>query len=283
MVIAARSRCRNRIKSTAFSRHRRALPRPSQGSTGGAPVAAVTKASRPGHLHLFRAVHSSEERSLFDRRVYCNFRRARDCNSPPMRHWYWHIGTLRSRECRRDRFGPIKITAPLEFGREELAPIADQFQLLHPSTQIMLHLADDVIELVEKNIDVALHFGPLSNSTLRARLLLRAKRVVCAAPSYRETRGIPERPEDLSQHNCLVQARPDATFATWTFQVDGKLTSVRVRGDRIANESKSLRNWATAGRGILRRAAFGIRGSNRAPAIWSPHSTHFRSVQIYTP
>ena len=155
--------------------------------------------------------------------------------------------------------GPIKITAPLEFGREELAPIADRFQLLHPSTQIMLHLADDVIELVEQNIDVALHFGPLSDSTLRARLLLRAKRVVCAAPSYRETRGIPERPEDLSQHNCLVQARPDATFATWTFQVDGKLTSVRVRGDRIANESESLRNWATAGRGILRRAAFGIR------------------------
>ena len=244
-------------------------------------MAAVTKASRPGHLlHLFRAVHSSEERSLFDRRVYCNFRRARSRWSLPpvalmeklslptheglqfpsdaplvLAHWNSAIEGVQEGPLR----GPIKITAPLEFGREELAPIADRFQLLHPSTQIMLHLADDVIELVEQNIDVALHFGPLSDSTLRARLLLRAKRVVCAAPSYRETRGIPERPEDLSQHNCLVQARPDATFATWTFQVDGKLTSVRVRGDRIANESESLRNWATAGRGILRRAAFGIR------------------------
>jgi DNA-binding transcriptional LysR family regulator len=44
--------------------------------------------------------------------------------------------------------GPIKITAPLEFGREELAPIVDRFLAQHPEVMITLHLADDVIELV---------------------------------------------------------------------------------------------------------------------------------------
>jgi DNA-binding transcriptional LysR family regulator len=132
--------------------------------------------------------------------------------------------------------GPIKSTAPLEFGREELAPIVDRFLAQHPEVMITLHLADDVIELVERQIDLALRFGPLTDSTLKARLLLRANRVVCAAPSYWKTRGVPERPEDLANHNCLVQARPDAPFATWTFLTDGqpKLTAhFRFQGIRF--------------------------------------------------
>ena len=35
--------------------------------------------------------------------------------------------------------------------------------------------------------------------------------------------------------------------------------SVRVQGDRVANDSAALRDWALAGRGIIRRGALGIR------------------------
>ena len=138
--------------------------------------------------------------------------------------------------------GPIKITAPLEFGREELAPIVDWFLVQHPEVMITLHLADDVIELVERQIDLALRFGPLTDSTLKARLA-RANRIVCAAPSYWKTRGVRERPQDLGNHNCLVQARPDPPFATWTFLMDGQPKSVRVRGDQVSNESQAQKDW----------------------------------------
>jgi DNA-binding transcriptional LysR family regulator len=155
--------------------------------------------------------------------------------------------------------GPIKITAPQEFSWHGLALVVDRFLLEHPEVKITLHFADDVVDLVGHEIDVALRFGPLTDSTLKARLLLRVSRVVCAAPAYWNARGMPQKPDDLAQHNCLVHARPDAPSAAWPFLVDGEPMSVRVQGDRVANDSAALRDWALAGRGIIRRGALGIR------------------------
>lgn len=154
--------------------------------------------------------------------------------------------------------GPIKITAPQELGRVELVPIVDRFLLKHPAVTITLHFADNVLDLVEKDIDLALRFGPLVDSTLKARLLLRARRVVCASPGYWSARGFPRQPDDLVHHNCLIHARPDASSA-WPFLFEGKQISVRVRGDRVASDTLTLRDWALAGRGIMRRDAFSIR------------------------
>jgi DNA-binding transcriptional LysR family regulator len=114
----------------------------------------------------------------------------------------------------------------------------------------------------------------LTDSTLKARRLLRANRVVCAAPSYWKTRGVPQRLQDLANHNCLVQARPDAPFATWTFLMDGQPMSVRARGDRVSNESQALKDWAIAGRGILRRGAWGIREELRTGALVTARSSY---------
>ena len=44
---------------------------------------------------------------------------------------------------------------------------------------------------------------------------------------------------------------------------------MRVRGDRIANESEALRRWALAGRGVLKRGAWGIRRELHTGALVS--------------
>jgi len=155
--------------------------------------------------------------------------------------------------------GPIKITAPQELGRVELVPIVDRFLLKNPAVTIALHFADNVLDLVDNDIDLALRHGPLVDSTFKARLLLRSKRVVCASPDYWNKRGYPKQPDDLSDHNCLVHSRPDAPFAAWPFLYGGEQVSVRVRGDRIANDTLILRDWALAGLGVIRRDTFGIR------------------------
>lgn len=155
--------------------------------------------------------------------------------------------------------GPIKITAPQEVGRVELAPIVDRFLIDHPAVTITLHFSDNVVDLVENDVDLALRFGPLADSTLKARLLLRTNRVVCASPGYWSARGLPGRPDDLARHNCLIHARPDASSAAWPFVVDGRQVSVRVRGDRVANDTLTLRDWALAGRGVVRRDSLSIR------------------------
>jgi DNA-binding transcriptional LysR family regulator len=155
--------------------------------------------------------------------------------------------------------GPIKITATQHFGREELVPLIDKFMARHTGVQVSLLLSDGVIDLVEHDLDLALRNGPLSDSNLKARLLVRGRRVVCAAPSYWKNHGMPAHPKELAELNCLVVFRPGVSFSTWPFIIDGKQIAVRVAGDRVANDGGVLRHWAVAGHGVIIRPAWDIR------------------------
>ncbi len=155
--------------------------------------------------------------------------------------------------------GPIRMTATQHFGRTEVAPLIDRFLDLHPAVQIALHLSDGVVDLVEQDIDLALRNGPLADSALKARLMLRGRRVVCAAPSYWANHAAPNHPDDLAAHNCLVHPRPGSTFSSWSFTVEGRPVTVRVAGNRVANDGGVLRQWALDGHGVIMRNALDIR------------------------
>lgn len=146
--------------------------------------------------------------------------------------------------------GPIRIGATNDFGRTQLRPLLDAFQALHPGLRLTLLLSDSTVDLIHQNIDLALRSGPLPDSGLHARLLVRGDRLVCAAPAYWERAGRPTHPEQLAGHNCLVLARPDAPLAAWNFQAGGAPFNVKVGGDRQASDGEVLRDWALEGRGV---------------------------------
>src|SRR6476620_710142 len=143
--------------------------------------------------------------------------------------------------------GPIRMTATQHSGRTEVAPLSDRFLDLHPAVQIALHLSDGVVDLVEQDIDLALRNGPLADSVIKARLTLRGRRVVCAAPADLANHAAPNHPDDLAAHNCLVHPRPGSTFSSWSFTVEGRPVTVRVAGNRVANDGGVLRQWALDG------------------------------------
>jgi DNA-binding transcriptional LysR family regulator len=147
--------------------------------------------------------------------------------------------------------GPLRVTATNDFGRAQLRPLLDHFQDLHPGIHMSLVLSDSTVNLIDEHIDLALRNGPLVDSGLHARLLVRGERLVCASPGYWRRHGKPAQPADLAQHNCLILARPGAPLAAWPFRVDGKQFSVKVSGDRQASDGGVLREWAVAGKGVV--------------------------------
>ncbi|WP_109477033.1 LysR family transcriptional regulator [Paraburkholderia sp. C35] len=155
--------------------------------------------------------------------------------------------------------GPIRVTATNDFGRVQLRPLLDRFQALHPGIHMSLSLSDSTVDLIDEHIDVALRNGPLADSNLHARLLVRGQRVVCASPDYWRLHGKPALPADLANHNCLILARPGAPLAAWRFRVAGKPVSVKVTGDRQASDGGVLREWAVAGLGVIIKNRWDIR------------------------
>ena len=147
--------------------------------------------------------------------------------------------------------GPIRVTATRDFGRNVLVPLLDRFMALHPAVHITVLLDDGVVDLIDHNLDLALRNGPLADSSLRSRVLIRSQRIICAAPAYWDRHGRPSHPEQLAAHNCLVLHRPGVPFSTWPFLLEGRTLAVRVAGDRIANDGGVLRHWALQGLGVM--------------------------------
>ncbi|WP_215763167.1 LysR family transcriptional regulator [Acetobacter sp. P1H12_c] len=151
--------------------------------------------------------------------------------------------------------GVIRITATNDFGRNRLAPLIDAFMRSHPGIAIELMLTDAVKDLLEDRYDLAIRMGQLADSQLTARLLMRGRRYVCASPDYWAQYGRPDHPRELMQHNCMVLARPGAPQANWVFREKNHEFTVKVSGDRLANDGGTLRNWAVAGAGVVLKSS----------------------------
>lgn len=160
--------------------------------------------------------------------------------------------------------GRLRIGAPLDLGRTVVAPVVDSFLRAHRTIAVELLLSDGYLNVIDEGIDLAVRFGTLEDSTLRVRKLGEHPRLVCAAPAYLERHGIPRTPQDLESHNCLVMRFGTNLDNIWRFRTKRKTLSVTVRGDRTANDSALVREWAVAGHGIVWKSELDIRADLEA-------------------
>ncbi|MGL6020104.1 MAG: LysR family transcriptional regulator [Gibbsiella quercinecans] len=154
--------------------------------------------------------------------------------------------------------GTIRITALNDFGRSRLASVIDSFLKQHPGVRFDLTLDDAVVDLIEGGYDLGIRTGPLSDSRLKARLILRSGRSICAAPAYWQRWGKPARPEELVHHNCLVLSRIGNPQTIWRFNDGTETLSVAVSGDRTADDGGLLRRWAVSGAGVVLKSDYDI-------------------------
>lgn len=144
--------------------------------------------------------------------------------------------------------GPLRVTAPLTFGYLFLGELLSRFMKKYPDVQVCMALTDRKVNLIEEGFDVAIRGGILEDSSLIARKLGGAERVICASPAYLAARGVPKTPDDLRQHDCLIHSlQPTSGAGTW------RLSSgpVSVNGPLVVNNTDVLRQAACAGLGLL--------------------------------
>jgi DNA-binding transcriptional LysR family regulator len=153
--------------------------------------------------------------------------------------------------------GTLRINAPMAFGTLDVARWLPRFMARYPELTIDLVCNDRMLDLIDEGFDVALRLArTLPDSSLSARKLGTSKIIVVASPAYLQKHGMPQTPEDLAQHNCLVYTLASKPSA-WTFMLpDGGERSVAVRGSLQANTSVALRESVLAGVGIAAAADF---------------------------
>ncbi|GAL23733.1 transcriptional regulator LysR family [Vibrio variabilis] len=80
--------------------------------------------------------------------------------------------------------GRIKMTAPVTFGEQVLAPLMHEFLMQYPQIELDLVLSNQKMDLVQEGYDLAVRLGKLDDSSMMARKLLDRHMFVCASPDY---------------------------------------------------------------------------------------------------
>lgn len=100
--------------------------------------------------------------------------------------------------------GHLTITAPVVLGRLHVEPVVLDFLRAYPDIDARLVLADQFVNLVDQQVDVAIRIGLLPDSSMIATRIGQVGWVTCASPQYLELRGTPETPAALDQHDCIM-------------------------------------------------------------------------------
>jgi len=154
--------------------------------------------------------------------------------------------------------GHIRVSAPIDLGRRIIAKEINSFMQEFPAITIELLLSDGFVDIVNEGIDMAVRFGTIADSTLRARPLGQKRRVLCAAPDYLDKHGIPIKPADLREHNCLVMRFGTHLDNVWKFGATQMKQVVTVKGNRISNDGALIHEWGLSGHGIMLKSELDV-------------------------
>ncbi|HEV7259629.1 MAG TPA: LysR family transcriptional regulator [Bosea sp. (in: a-proteobacteria)] len=144
--------------------------------------------------------------------------------------------------------GPLRISAPVTFGRMHLGPAIYPFLARHPEIELTLDLDDRRVEAGADSYDAVLRHGPIADSRLVAWTLARSRRVLVAAPEYLARHGSPASLAELDGHAGIFYTNRGA--ADWRFSAQQGALSIRARSALRVNNGDMMRDAALAGLGI---------------------------------
>jgi len=147
--------------------------------------------------------------------------------------------------------GPIRLTGPLSFGVEYLAPALAEFMREHPRIELDVEFDDRTVDLAGGGYDLAVRIGKLADSSLIARRIAPVRKVLVGSPEYLSRHGRPLRPADLADHQILFYASEQ-----WRFRVGARWETIRLSPILRSNNGEMLRAAAEAGQGLCALPSF---------------------------
>lgn len=128
--------------------------------------------------------------------------------------------------------GKLRIGATMTFVRAVLGPLLPEFIKACPELRVRVRVTGPGDTLTADEVDVMIRPGPLEDSGMRAKPLMRVTLGVFASPGYLKEAPRVTVPEDLRQHRCITmgcgQHGDPADFVVWRLRRKSLLRDIRV-------------------------------------------------------
>jgi DNA-binding transcriptional LysR family regulator len=160
-------------------------------------------------------------------------------------------------------YGALRIQATGGYARWILAPLMSEFIRRYP--QLRVQLIAETMNAVADGCDVIVTARKPEVPGLIGREIGGIPHIICASPAYFKSFGKPREPQQLREHNCLV----NTFFAPkeWVFRKGAQELVVEVKGTFSSNSSAVLTRVALDGVGIVRVPRYAVRGELESGAL----------------
>lgn len=146
-----------------------------------------------------------------------------------------------------DAVGRLSISCPVHLGLQWVVPLATAYRQRYPQVELELNLSENITNLVQDGIDLAIRSGPLANSELRSTKLATVSRHICASPEYLNQRGWPQAINELDKHEWIVYHRLASKL---NLARQGKSYAIQMQGTLRTNNAAARLQFALSGMGL---------------------------------
>jgi DNA-binding transcriptional LysR family regulator len=158
---------------------------------------------------------------------------------------------------RSEPSGTLRIAAPLPIGVHVIAPALPAFRKLYPKVTVDLRLNDQMVDIIEQGIDIAVRIGDLADSRLLSRRLAPHRLCAFASPAYLAARGTPMHPDELEGHDTVnLRYQSTGQALRWPFRIGDRVIEIVPTSGVVVDVSDALVATLVAGGGIGISATF---------------------------
>jgi len=142
--------------------------------------------------------------------------------------------------------GVLKVTAPVDIGRTVLPRVIRAYLAKYPDITVELVISNQIVDLVEEGVDLAIRAGMLQDSSLIAKRFFDLRASLWASPAYAQEFGKLTHPKDLVKASFVGRKGADVLRLT-----NGKSeVDVPVVSRVLADDLETIKALTILGEGI---------------------------------
>lgn len=175
----------------------------------------------------------------------------------------------------------MHIDMPVAFGRRVLLPLLIASIRPYPELSLTLSFSEATSDLLQDDVNIAIRFGTLKDSTLLvARRLTKQKRVICAAPAYLQPFREPKTLADIASHRCIVGTLKGLPMV-WSVQSPDGQTSITPPATHQLSDGEAMVDAAIAGLGLVQLPSALVRGAIQQGRLKAVLGEFASSVEVH--
>lgn len=184
--------------------------------------------------------------------------------------------------------GRLRLSVPRTAVPFIIEPVLPMFQVRHPRVEVEVVVEERLVDLVGEGYDAGVRLSEaIERDMVQVRLTDPFRFVVVGAPAYLARRGIPQRPADLLEHECITfRSQTTGAIYVWELERGRRTWRIPVRGAIVTNDNTVSVSLAAKGLGLayaFEPAAMELLRSGRLTPVLEAYAPTVPGYFLYFP